>query len=463
MPDQDGMSEPDGVSGTDGQNSGLAKDIASGLFVYFQPRIAVFLVFGIASGLPLGLAGDMLRTWVSEYDVSWTSIGLLSLAGLPYTIKFLWSPIVDRVPLPFLTRALGRRRSWIITTQIGLVVAIFALGQSDPAANLYMTGMIALVVAFISATQDIAIDAFRIETLEEEDLAAGTAIHVNGYMLASKIIGGAGVLYLAEFYSWSVAYSAMAIVMALCIIMTLIMPEPEQVEDPEALAARSRVEAWVRTNAAVPDRLQRFVGAFYLAAIAPFQDFMKHPGWIAILLFVVFYKFGDAMAGTLTNPFLLDIGFAKIEVANISKAFGLAATLSGLAAAGAMMKVLGINVSLWICGILQLVSNFVFAVQAMVGPDLRMLAFTIGFENLASGMGTAVFLAFISKLCNVSFTATQFALLTAFSAFARTFLASTAGPLRDLMAWEPFFIVTGFAALPGLFLLWWITQPDRRV
>ena len=405
--------------------------------VYLRPEILRLVFLGFSSGLPLALTFSTLSVWLAENGVEKSTIGLFAALGLPYTLKFIWAPLIDRAPLPVLTRWLGRRRAWVLFSQAALVLAIFALGQSDPSVDAGKMALLALVVSFCSASQDIVLDAYRVETLNERTYAAGAAVFVWGYRIA-MLVSGAGALYIASGADWSLAYSVMAALMGVGIITILISPEP-----------------------ATADNTGPAMGNWFADAVAgPFVQFIGSRGWMAVvvLAFVVFYKLGDSMAGVMTNPFLVELGFTKVEIANVSKIYGFTATMAGLAIGGWLLNASGLVKSLWICGILQLLSNLMFAAQAEVGHSVSFLALTIGFENLSGGMGTAIFIAYLSSLCNISYTATQYALLSSLFAIPRTLISSGTGYVAEAVAWTDFFIYTAVGAVPGLLLLWFLTK-----
>jgi PAT family beta-lactamase induction signal transducer AmpG len=410
--------------------------------VYTDRRVMVILLLGFSSGLPLALSFGTLSFWLAEEGISKATVGLFALAGLPYTLKFAWAPLIDRVSLPWLTPMLGRRRSWAILTQLALMVAIAGLGASDPTTNLPAVAIWTLLVTFSSASQDVVIDAYRVEILEERQYGAGSAMIVAGYRIG-MLVSGAGTLYLAEAGGWSSAYLVMAALMVVGIVTILLNPEP----------AGSEI-----SSVGDGDYLQRLSLWCQQAVVAPFADFMSRPYWKWILAFIVFYKFGDSLAGVMANPFYVDLGFSKNEVATISKGFGLAATLAGAFAGGMVVARYGIMSALLVCGVLQMLSNLMFAVQALIGYSVPMLMVTIAVENFTGGMGTAAFVAYLSMLCNIAHTATQYALLSSFMAFARTTLSAQAGYLVEAVDWFVFFALTTVAALPGLLLLWWLMR-----
>jgi MFS transporter, PAT family, beta-lactamase induction signal transducer AmpG len=414
--------------------------------VYFEPRVLAILFLGFSAGLPLALTGQTLSVRLTEVGVDKTTIGLFALVGLPYVLKFLWAPAFDAVPLPWLTRRLGRRRGWLIATQIALMLAVLGLGAHDPTASPWITALLALLVAFCSASQDVVIDAFRVESLRPEENAAALANYTAGYRVA-MLTSSAGAIFLSAGLQgpgvplgvgWFLAYAVMAALVAIGVLTVLACREPIAPE-------RHAVHGWAER---VNDALVR-----------PFVDFAQRPGWLLVLGFILLYKFGDAFAGVMTAPFVLSIGFSKTDYASVVKLYGFAATLIGGFLGGALYSFAGNLRSLWICGVLQAVSNLMFAWQATVGAQTSALILTITAENLTGGMGSVVFLAYISGLCrNREFTATQYALLSALAAVGRVVLSSTAGWFADHMDWVSFFLLTTVAAVPGLVALAWLAH-----
>jgi len=414
------------------------------LAVYTRPRLLAVLFMGFSSGLPLPLTFGTLSFWLAESGVSRTTIGILALVGTAYSLKFLWAPIIDRLPLGAFTRRLGRRRSWALLIQAGLAVAIFALGFTDPRIDPWPTAMVAIVIAFLSASQDIVIDAFRIEILKADEQGAGAAATQWGYRFG-LMAASAGALYAAEYGGWSFAFSAMACLMvvgALTVWFTAEPPVPDAVAAPlPGDSPLEKLSAWLSQ-----------------AVVGPFAEFATRPAWATILIFVVLYKFGDALAGVMANPFYVAMGFSRIEVANISKIYGVFSTLAGVAAGGAVVARFGLYPSLFYCGILQAISNLMYVLQAYVGYDVALLTLTIGIENFSGGMGSAAFVAYLSGLCNIAFTATQYALLSSLAAVGRTTLAASGGWLSEQLDWVWFFAATTLAALPGLLMVVWLMR-----
>ena len=398
--------------------------------VYFERRVVALLFFGFSSSLPLLLVYSTLSAWLKEEGVSLTAIGLFSWASTAYTIKFVWAPVVDRLSIPVLTRVLGQRRGWMVLSQVAIIGSILALGSTDPSEDLWAVAFWAVVLAFASATQDIGIDAYRVEILEDDQQGAGAANLVIGYRIA-LLAAGAGSLIIADFWDWQVAYAAMAGLMAVGIITVLLNKEPHRPENTESFAD---------------------------AVVGPFMDFMLRPHWLMILLFVALYKYGDALLGVMANPFYLDIGFSKTEIGLVSKGYGLVMTLLGGFIGGMLVARMDILKALMVCGIAQALSNLAFAAQAWVGYSIPMLAVTISIENFTGGMATIAFIAYLSSLCNIAYTATQYALLSSIMAFARTIFASGGGWLADQIDWVTYFLITTVAAVPGLLLLMWLIR-----
>jgi PAT family beta-lactamase induction signal transducer AmpG len=412
------------------------------LGVYRSPRLLAILAMGFSSGLPLPLTFATLSYWLAEAGVSRTAIGLFVLVGFSYNYKFLWSPMIDRLPIPLLTRKMGRRRSWALLIQLLLMAAIFALGSNDPKADLATTALLAVIVAFLSASQDIVIDAYRIELLKPEEQGAGAAATQWGYRIG-LLAAGAGAFYAADFGGWRFAYGIMAALMLVGIVTVLLTPEPPLPREA-ALALQGS------------SRLQQLAHWLRVAVVLPFADLMRRRGWVLILVFIVLYKFGEALAGTMANPLYQQLGFSKIEVANIAKLVGFFATLAGVAVGGALVARAGVWNALLIGGVLQMLSNLLYVVQVLAGHDNLMLALSIFGENFTNGMGSAAFVAYLSGLCSIAFTATQYALFSSLAAVPTRFLSAPAGWLSLRLDWIPFFLTATLACIPGLVLLLWL-------
>ncbi len=408
--------------------------------VYAERRLVFVFFMGFASGLPLLLTGATLSIWLTEVGVSLTAIGLFALVGTPYNLKFLWAPFIDRYRVPLLSRLLGGRRAWMLLIQLLLLGSIVTLGFSNPGVTPTVTAVAAFGVAFFSASQDIVIDAYRIEILDENQQGAGAAMTQAGYRLG-LIAAGAGALYLADSIAWPRVYVAMATLVVLAMVVTVRAPIPS---GDSQVAQKHSGMAWFRRT-----------------VVEPFAEFLTRNSVAtaaAILCFILLYKLGDAFAGVMANPFYVRIGFSKVEIANASKIFGVVATLIGIFIGGVIVKQLGVLRSLFVCGILQMLSNLMFAALAAVGADMTMFYWTVAVENISGGMGSSAFVAYLSLLCNTSYTGTQFALFTSLMAFGRTWLSAISGWVADQTDWISFFILSTFVAIPGLAMLVWMMR-----
>ena len=398
--------------------------------------------------------------WLAGEGIDKTTVGLFSAVTLPYTLKFIWSPVLDRVPIPIITNIIGQRRSWALVSQVSLAVAISAMGFTNPTETPTLMAIFALLVSLCSASQDIVIDAYRVELLEEEKIGAGASTVVLGYRIG-LLISGAGALYLAEELNWDIVYFVMAALMLIGFLTILFSREPNKENSEEILLDEKRTHNYLKARPHLTGGRALLVIWFHSAVIGPFVEFMTRPQWLIILLFIVFYKLGDSMAGVMTGYFMVELGFSNSEIAYVGKVFGFVATMLGFAIGGWIIVQLGMLWALWICGCVQMFSNLMFVIQALVGYDTQMLALVVGVENLAGGMGTAALVAYLSGLCNLAYTATQYALLSAVAALGRTFLAAPAGRLAEDVDWVSFFSITTLAALPGLGLLLWLTISKR--
>jgi MFS transporter, PAT family, beta-lactamase induction signal transducer AmpG len=418
--------------------------------VYLQPRVLIVLFLGFSSGLPLALSGSTLLVWMREAGVDLGTIGLFALVGTPYTLKFLWAPLVDALHVPLLTRALGRRRGWLVFAQLLLIGAILLLALADPARSPWFVAVAALLVATTSATQDIVVDAFRVESLPESEQAAGMASYVAAYRIG-MLISTAGALFIVSGFedtgitrnaAWMWGYVVMAAMVLIGTVTALLATEPAQ---------SARAEAATQTETALT--------RVWHAASGAFSEFLTRQDAIAALAFVVLFKFTDAFSGTMTAPFVIDLGFTRNDYAAIVKGVGLAATLIGGFAGGFVARRYPLATSLWIGGVVQALANLSFSWLAIVGTNQWALAFAICAENFTSAIGTVIFVAYLSALCqNPLHTATQYALLTALAAVGRTYLSSGAGYVAKATGWPMFFVICVLVAIPSLVLLAWLQK-----
>ena len=382
----------------------------------------VALLMGFACGLPLLLTISLLQAWMKEEGVDLTVIGLMALVGLPYTLKFLWAPVLDRFTLPFF----GRRKGWLLAAQVVLIFSIVGLGLTDPGNNPWMVAFAAFLVTFFSASQDIVVDAYRREDLPDEELGLGSSLYVNGYRVGMLLASGGGLI-MADHMSFSIVYVIMAACMLPGVLTTLLAPEPD-------------------ASAGTPKSLKE-------AVVGPMVEYFSRSGAIWILAFILLYKIGDTMASAMTTPFYLDIGFSKTEIGAVVKLFGFWATIAGSLIGGMFMLRMGINRSLWIFGFLQALSTAGFAILAKIGYNVGLLSGVIAFENLSAGMGTAAYVAFMASITNKKFTATQYALLSSLMGIPRVMASAPTGFLAKNIGWEGFFIFCTLIAIPGMLLL----------
>lgn len=391
--------------------------------IFLNRRIVVMILLGFSSGLPLPLTSGTLQAWLTVSGVDLKIIGLFSLVSIPYTVKFLWSPIMDR----FSPSWLGRRRGWILPIQIILMVFITIIGAIPPESAPLLLAFMAFFIAFASASQDIVIDAYRTDILPEKERGIGAATFITGYRIA-MLVGGAVALILSESMGWQNTYLIMGILLIIGISGTIAGKEPDsQITPPKTIEE---------------------------AVVGPLKDIFSRKNAVVILLFIVLYKLGDAYAGALTTAFLIrGVNFSPTDVGTINKGMGLLATITGALFGGALMVRLGLYRSLMYFGILQMVSNLSFMVLAMTGKNYPVMITAVAFENITGGMGSAAFLAFVMAICNKRYSATQYALLSSIAALGRVFISPTSGYIVALTGWSVFFLFTAITALPGLLIL----------
>ncbi len=413
------------------------------LSVYCDRRLMLILAQGFSSGLPYLLTFGTLTAWMSQEGVAKTLIGFMTWSSSVYALKFLWAPVVDQLPIPILTKLMGQRRSWMLLSQVMCAVSIVGLSLTNPGVNLALTAVWAVALASSSATQDIVIDAYRIEYLKQSESGAGAAMTTVGYR-GGVLVAGGGALILADSFGWTFSYMTMAVFVAVGVITTFLSPEPIR---PVALGPKAGYAAWIKT-----------------AVVDPFMEFLTRPGAVGILAFIMLYKYGDALWAPMANPFYLETGFTLTQVGVVIKTYGVVMTIVGSFVGGAMVARYGIHRTLFWGSLSMGLSNLLLAALAAIGPSLPALTVVISVENFANGIGGVALIAFLSSICNFAFTATQYALMTSFMAFTRTILASGGGWLADQMNWVMFFIVTTFAAIPGFLLLLWMMRrfPEQR-
>lgn len=444
------MTAPDTATHIAPSDDAPPRSWRDGLAVYLQPRVLIVLFLGFASGLPLALSGSTLQIWMREVGVDLGTIGLFALVGTPYTLKFLWAPLVDALHVPLLTRNFGRRRGWLLFAQLLLIAAIVVLALTDPARSPFFVALAALLVAATSSTQDIVVDAFRVESLPESEQAAGMASYVAAYRIG-MLVSTAGVLVVVSAFesgglvrssAWMWGYIVMAAMVLIGTVTALAATEPAQ---------SARAEAATKAESALARVLHAAIGAF--------SEFLGRKDAFAALAFVVLFKFTDAFSGIMTAPFVIDLGFSRVDYAAIVKGVGLAATLIGGFAGGFVARRYSLATSLLIGGALQAVANLSFSWLAITGANQWALALAISMENFTSAVGTVIFVAYLSALCkNPLHTATQYALLTALAAVGRTYLSAGSGYVAKATGWPLFFVICVLVAIPSLVLLDWLRR-----
>jgi len=434
------------------------------LSVYTHPRVVGMLFLGFSAGLPLLLVLGTLSFWLSEAGIARATIGHLSWVGLAYGFKFLWSPLVDRLPLPFLTVRLGKRRAWLLLSQVCIALALLGMANTDPVLNLTHTVFFALAVAFASATQDIALDAYRIEAVEIEKQGAMAATYQAGYRIA-MITAGAGALWIAaafdpseatyDFRPWQVAYTVMAALMVIGILTTLTIREPEKKVPPDT----AEREAHAREKfaaAGLSGRLLNATAWFYSAVVSPFIDFIQHYKWQALLILALIsvYRISDVVMGVMSNPFYQEMGFTKDEVATVSKVYGVIMTILGAGLGGLLVMRIGVMRTLFLGAVLSAATNLLFVWLAGRGHDVGALVFTVSADNLSAGIASSAFVAYLSGLVNQAYSATQYALFTSVMLLLPKFIAGFSGEFVDAWGWANFFTATAAIGVPVLLLVW---------
>ena len=384
---------------------------------------------GVTSGIPLYLILSTLFIWLTREDIDISTIGLFALTQIPWSIKFLWAPIIDSFRIPLLHRLLGQRKAWLFIIQINLILFIILLGYSNPTENLKLTALLALIISFFSASQDVVIDAYRIEILNDDSQGAGAAMTQFGYRVGG-LFAGAGSLYLTVIFSWEYVFLTISIIFFfLMVFIIFIIPS---------------------TNSHIASKKN---------LIEPFREFLFRNSISKvslIFLFIFFFKFGDVIAGVMANPFYVKIGFSNIEIANASKVFGVIMTILGVFIGGYFVKIFGILKSLLISGFFQVFSNLLYVLLNYMGPELSYLFLTVAGENFSGGLGSAAFVAYLSSLCNRKYTGTQYALLSSIMGLARAILSSPSGYLVEYIGWSKFFIISTFLGLPSIIILFWM-------
>ncbi len=432
--------------------------------IYLNPRVMTMFFLGFAAGLPFLMVFSTLSYWLIDNNISRTTIGFFAWVGITYSVKVFWAPVVDRLKLPLLGNWLGQRRSWILLGQLGIALGLGGLALSDPSQNLHAVVALALLVAFSSATQDISLDAYRIEAVVPEYQGAMSATYIFGYRVA-MLVAGAGSLYIADFYSWQTAYFSMAALMAVGIVTVLGVSEPKQALKAGTDLLEQKTVAFVEQSRHLPPRLHRIVAWFTGAVICPFADFFKRNGTFAlvILLFIGLFRLSDITMGIMANPFYSDLGFSKSDVATVVKLFGFFATILGSILGGVLVVRYDVLRPLLLGAVLVALTNLLFAGLAMVGPDLMGLAIVITADNFSGGLSNAAFIAYLSGLTNRAYTATQYALFSSIMTLPGKFISGFSGIVVDNLGYVHFFIYAGAVGIPAIVLVLVLMRKKRQL
>lgn len=435
-----------------------------GLRVYLRPRVIGMLFLGFSAGLPLLLVGGTFTAWLRDLGIELAAIGFLSWVGMAHSIKVLWAPFIDRVPLPFLTRWLGRRRSWMLLAQLTIATALLGMALTDPRDHIGLIALWALLAAFGSASQDVALDAYRVEAEARHRQAAMAATYVTGYRVA-VLVAGAGALHLAAFDSWALAYGVMALLMGVGLLTTLIIAEPSVAVSQATVQLEQRVLDYLDHTRHTGWR--RNLTAWFIGAIVcPFAEFFQRYGKAALLIlaFIATFRISDIFMGVMANPFYLDLGFTKGQIANIAAAFGLAMTLIGAALGGVLVARFGIAPILILTAFMAPATNLTFAWLANIGAQEYGLVLAIIADNITGGLAVSVFIAYLSSLTNSAYTATQYALFSSLMTLPGQFAAGFTGLLATQVGWVGFFLITALTGVPAIilaFALLKVAHPDR--
>ena len=434
-------------------------DWKSALLVYTRPRVFGMIFLGFAAGLPFLLVFSTLSAWLRDEGISRSVIGFFSWVGVTYSIKVFWAPVIDRLPLPLLTKWLGKRRSWMLVAQFGIATGLAAMAMTNPQTETTLIAILAVVVAFSSATQDIVIDAYRIEAMDEEYQGAMAATYVFGYRLA-LLAAGAGAFYIAEFSSWKMAYLGMAALMGVGVITTLVIREPEHTLTKATEALEQKIAQAASLGAQSSNLFSRIASWFANAVVAPFVEFFTRNGKLAIwiLLLIAIYKISDITMGVMANPFYLDLGFSKKEIADVTKVFGFFMTIFGAALGGILVTRYGVMKPLLAGSILVAITNCLFALLAVNEPSLSLLATVISADNLSGGLATSAFIAYLSGLTNKAYTATQYALFSSLMTLPAKLLGGFSGVIVDAQGYAFFFVYAAAVGIPAILLVFFLLR-----
>lgn len=445
-----------------GKALGKTQSLLAAFSVYRQPRVLVMIILGFSAGLPFSLISTTLSAWLADQQVSLAVIGFFSLVGVAFSLKVLWAPIVDSWAPP-LFRRLGKRRAWLLISQGGIAIGLLAMSQMSVHQDLALIAACAVFVAFCSATQDIVIDAYRIEAVVLEFQGAMAAAYVFGYRLA-LLAGGAGALYLAQYLDWQLAYQCLSSVMLLAILTTTLIDEPEHSQEHDQLSLEKNLESALHIHSA-PRFLERILLWFTDAVLGPFVEFFQRNGKrsIGILCLIGLYKMSDMAMGVMANPFYLDLGFTKKEIADITKLFGFVMTIAGTSLGGLLVVRFGVLKPLLLGAVISSATNLLFALLAQTEPSLSLLATVISADNLGGGIAAAAFIAYLSGLTNSAYTATQYALFSSLMTLPAKMIGSFSGLWVANYGYAVFFVYSALLGIPAIALVVWVMALSRQI
>lgn len=431
--------------------------------VYLHPRVIGMLFLGFTAGLPFPLVFTTLTLWLRDAGVERTTIGFFAWVGITYSIKVFWAPVVDRAPVLLLTRGLGQRRGWMLFAQIGIVCGLVGMAYTNPVDHIVTMALFALLVAFASATQDVSIDAYRIEAVVPEMQGAMAATYQAGWRIAAGLVGGAGALYVAEYASWTAAYLSMVVAMGVGIVTVLVIREPERSISRDTFMGEQRVINYLERSAHVPAVLRTPVAWFIGSVICPFTEFFQRNGaWaLIVLLFIGVYRISDIILANMANPFYIDMGFSKTEIANVAKIFGLAMSIGGAVVGGVLVVRYGIMRMLLLGAVLVALTNLAFAVLALGDKSLVGLTLVISADNFSGGLAGSAFIAYLSRLTNSAYTATQYALFSSLMTLAPKFVSGFSGMVVDAHGYPLFFVYAATFGLPAIGLVLYLMHSRR--
>jgi len=433
------------------------------VMVYTRPRVIAMFFLGFVAGLPFPLVFATLSLWLRSVDVDRTTIGFFAWIGITYSIKVFWSPVMDRLQVPGITTVFGQRRGWMLIAQAGIIGGLVGMSLTDPTAHIVTMALFALLVAFSSATQDVSVDAYRIEAVKEEWQGAMAAMYQAGWRIAAALVAGAAALYIAEFTSWTVAYLVMAACMSVGIITVLLIAEPERSIDRATLADEQRVIDYLERSAHVPATWRNLTAWFIGAVVCPFTDFFRRNAKqaVVILIFISMYRISDIVLGNMASPFYIDMHYGLEEIANIAKVFGLAASLLGAFAGGVLVVRFGTMRILLLGAILVAVTNLLYAQLAITGKSLSLLAVVISSDNFSAGVAGSAFIAYLSGLTNKAYTATQYALFSSLMTLGPKVLSGFSGIIVDTWGYVHFFIYASAMGIPAIAMVLYLMRTEK--